>query len=162
NNGGKALKVIRRAGGSQNVQLASDSWDGQAAELTTVTAKADWRRPTTSDAAAFGLDVGAGIEAQILVDPNSFYNVWQTDGTQYGGKYVQTNFKAGIGGWETVEVVAKYNLASGTMLSGTYDVYLSREGNDSLGGLGRTRIASNIPLHSIAEQTNQQLFISNQ
>jgi HEAT repeat protein len=163
NNGGKALKTIRRAGGSHEVRLSSDVWDGQAAELTQVTAKGDWYRTTTGDATAFGLDIGAGIEAQFLIDGNSFYRIWQTDGTQNGGSYLQTNYKAGVGGWETVEVVAKLGLAnSGSMLGGTYDVYLSREGNSSLGGLGRTLIAGNVPIHSVAERTNEQLFISNQ
>ena len=59
-------------------------WDGVAAEISTVTAKADWLRTSTNDLTAFGIDIGAGIEAQISVDANSFYRVWQTNGTANG------------------------------------------------------------------------------
>jgi hypothetical protein len=48
------------------------------------------------------------------------------------------------------------------MLTGTYDVFLSRDAASSLGALPRTRIADNVPIHSVAERTLQQIFISNQ
>jgi hypothetical protein len=162
NNGGKALKAVRRSGGVHEIRISGDSWDAQAAELTTVTAKADWYRPTTGDMTAFGIDIGAGIEAQVMVDANSFYRIWQTDGTANGGSYLTSTVKAGTGGWETLEVVAKWNLATGTTLTGNYDVYVSRDGKSSLGGLGRTLVAANVPIHSVTERTLQQLLISNQ
>lgn len=159
---GKALKAVRRAGGAHEIRLAGDSWDAVAAEISTVTAKADWLRTSSSDLTAFGLDIGAGIEAQISVDSNSFYRVWQTNGTANGGTYLQTNVQAGVGGWETIEIALTYNPVSGTTLSGTYDVFLSRDEQSSLGRLSRTMIAENVPIHTLAERTLQQLFISNQ
>ncbi len=159
---GNALKTVRRAGGSHEVRLTSDAWDGVAAEISTVTAKADWLRTSTNDLTAFGIDIGAGIEAQISVDANSFYRVWQTNGTANGGTYLQTNVPAGVGGWESIEIALTYNSVSGTTLSGTYDVFLSRDALGSLGAMSRTMIAENVPIHTLAERTLQNLFISNQ
>lgn len=161
-NGGKALKTVRRAGGSHELRLAGDAWDAVAAEISLVRAKGDWLRTSSSDLTAFGLDIGAGIEAQISIDANSNYRVWQTDGTANGGQYLQTNVQAGVGGWETIEIALTWNAASGTTLTGTYDVFLSRDASSSLGALTRTRIANDVPVHSVPERTVQQLFISNQ
>jgi hypothetical protein len=69
---------------------------------------------------------------------------------------------AGVGGWETIEIVLIWNAANGTTLTGTYDVYLSRDENSSLGALERTLIAHGVPLHAVSERTLQQIFISNQ
>ena len=162
NNGGKSLKTIRRAGGSHEVRLAGDAWDAVATEISTVTAKADWYRSSTNDWTSFGIDVGTGTEAQISVDSNSFYRYWQTNGTAAGGSYVQTNVSAGTGGWEAVEIALTYNAASGTTLTGSYDVFVSRDANSSLGALSRAQIANDIPIHSLSERTLQQLLISNQ
>jgi hypothetical protein len=162
NNGGRALRAIRRAGGSHEIRLAGDAWDAQAAEISLVTAKADWLRNGALDAAAFGLDIGAGIEAQISVDANSNYRVWQTDGSASGGSYLQTNVQAGVGGWETIEIALTWNAANGSLLTGTYDVFLSRDSANSLGQMSRTMIAQDVPVHSVSERTLQQLFISNQ
>jgi len=162
NNGGKALKTIRRSGGVHEIKLAGDAWDAAAAEISLVTAKADWYRTSTSDLTAFGIDVGVGIEAQISIDPNSFYRVWQTNGSANGGTYLNTNVQAGTGGWESVEIALTYSAATGTTLVGTYDVFLSRDANSSLGAMSRTMIAENVPVHSLTERTVQQLFISNQ
>jgi len=161
-NGGNALKTIRRAGGSHDVRLSGDAWDAQAAELTLVTAKADWKRTSATDLTAFGIDIGVGIEAQIMIDSNSNYRVWQTSGPANSGTYLQTNVQAGVGGWETIEIALTFNIASGTTLTGSYDVYLSRDASSSLGALSRTLIADNVPVHSLSERTLQQLFISNQ
>jgi HEAT repeat protein len=167
-NGGLALKTVRRLGGTNMITLSSDSFNGQAAQLTTVTAQADWLRTSTSDLTAFGINIGSGIEAQITVDPNSYYRVWETDGTADGGQYLQTNVKAGTGGWETIKIVVYWNRAAGiattgdAMLTGDYDVFLSRSGADSLGDMSQMLIASDVPLYSVPEQTMQQLFISDQ
>ncbi len=162
NNGGNALKTIRRYGGSHELRLAGDAWDAVSAEISLVTAKADWLRTSSTDLTAFGLDIGPGIEAQISIDPNSNYRIWQTDGTQSGGQYLQTNVQAGTGGWETIEIALTWGAASGTMLTGSYDVFLSRDGASSLGAMARTRIATHVPVHTVAERTVQQLMISNQ
>jgi hypothetical protein len=162
NNGGNALKTIRRHNGVHELRLSGDSRDALSAEISLVTAKADWYRTSSSDLTAFGLDIGAGIEAQISIDPNSYYRVWQSNGTPSGGSYLQTNVPAGTGGWETIEIVITWAAASGTTLSGTYDVFLTRDEDSSLGALPRTLIADNVLMHSVAERTMQQLFISNQ
>jgi hypothetical protein len=159
---GNALRAIRRAGGAHELRLAGDAWDAVSAEISLVTAKADWLRTSINDLTSFGLDVGPGVEAQISIDPDSNYRIWQTDGTQSGGQYIQTSFKAGVGGWETLEIAVTWGAASGTMLTGTYDVFLSRDGAGSLGALPRTRIANDVPLHTVPERTVQQLVISNQ
>ena len=168
-NGGLALKAVRRLGGTNLITLGSDAFNAQAAGLTNVTAKADWSRLTSSDLTTFGITAGAGTEAQVTVEPNSYYGVWQTDGTANGGHYVQTNYQAGVGGWETLKLVVHWNLASGTpnsagdaTLTGAYDVYLTRSGADSLGDMNAVLIANAVPLYSVTEQTAQQLFISNQ
>jgi|GEM_PF-1775747 len=162
-NGGKALKTIRRSGGSHEIKLAGDSWDAAAAEISLVTAKADWYRTSSTDVTSFGIDVGVGTEAQIIIDPvDSRYKVWQTSGSASGGTYVPTTATAGTGGWESVEIALTWSVATGTTLVGTYDVFLSRDANSSLGALSRTMIAENVPVHSLTERTVQQLFISNQ
>jgi autotransporter-associated beta strand protein len=169
-NGGLALKAVRHASDTSHlITLSSDYFNGQAAGLTNVTAKADLLRPTATDFTTFGIAVGPGTEAQVTVQPNSYYGVWETNGTATGGQYLQTNYQAGVGGWESLKIVVHWNLASGTpnsagdaTLTGDYDVYLARSGADSLGDMGSTLIASAVPLYSVTEQAAQQLFISNQ
>jgi hypothetical protein len=162
NNGDMALKAVRRLAGSHEIRLAGDGWDGVTAEISRVTAKADWLRTSATDFTAFGIDAGPGFEAQITIDPNSFYRVWQSDGTAEGGQYLQTGVLAGVGGWETIEIVVTWNEAVGTTLTGSYDVYLTRDAASSLGPLSRMLIADDVAMHSVAERTIQQLMISNQ
>lgn len=162
NNGDLALKAVRRLGGSHEIRVAGDGWDGAAAEISIVTAKADWLRTSVTDLTAFGIDAGPGFEAQISIDPNSFYRVWESDGTPEGGEYLQTNVLAGVGGWETIEIVVTWDETVGTTLTNTYDVYLTRDAASSLGALVRTLIAEDVAIHPVAERTLQQLMISNQ
>lgn len=169
NHGGQALETTAPVGGNTLITVASNAFYGQARGLSTYIAKADMLRPTTTDLTTFGVDVGtASTEAQVTIGANSYYEVWKTNGTANGGSFVPTNFQAGTGGWENIQIVIHWNAVAGlatsgdSTITGDYDVYLSRAAGDSLGYLPQTMIASDIPLYNVTEQMAQSLFISDQ
>ncbi len=160
---GNALKAVREAGELHLIKLVGYDREIEAAELTTVTAKADWMRFNNSDSTLLTIGlIGGLIGPSIYADPAGNYLYWQTDGTFEGGSYLNTGFDAGTGAWETIELVLTLNLGVNGQLSGSYDVFLEREAGGSLAALERTLIADDISNFTIPEQTLIELLISNQ
>lgn len=161
--GGKALKTVRRHGDYHFLKLAGHPLDVAAAEITTVTAKADWMHLRDADSTTLCIGLGGLYGPTIYIDPGANYRIWQSDGTVEGGHYIDSGFDAGTGGWETIEIVLTFAPAdANNMLNGAYDVFLSRGGDSSRGALPRTLIADDVSLFSIPEHTAMSLIISNQ
>jgi HEAT repeat protein len=160
--GGNAIKAVRRQGDYHVLKLHGKTRDVEAAEITTVTAKADWMHQSSNDATTLAIGLGGLYGPSVYVDPGSEYRIWQSDGTVDGGEYLHTGTFAGTGGFETIEIVLTFDEANGTTLSGSYDVFLTRDSTSSLGALSRTQLADDIGIFDISERSLMSIVISNQ
>ena len=143
-NGGNALSTTRTDGGPPS--WFNGYWDLSTGLMTgglTYTIKYDVYRANNESNAGFGIDVGYGpgsFNPTILhgtggVNNQLLYRDSATD------SYLDTGYTAGYGGWETFEIVLTMESNGGDPISGTYDIYLTR--NDPAldqGLLPRTKI----------------------
>jgi HEAT repeats len=157
---GEQVLELRRGfnSGTHGVKLTGHLYDAAVAEITRVTVKADWLR---EDAGTFGrlvLDLGhtgAVRNPSIIANTDGNYWVLTADTS------INTGVPIGVGGWETIELALTWGIADGDLVEGTYDVYLSRDSNNSLGVLDRLLIASDISVAATNLTTMQQLILLN-
>lgn len=159
---GNALRAVRNPGDNHLIKLDGFERDVEAAEITMVTARADWLRLNESDSTVFKMGLGGLFGPSAYVDLSGQYRIWQTDGTETGGSYIDSGFFAGTDAWETIEMELTLDPVTDDFLTGSYDVYLTREAGGSLDAITRTLIAQDIDIFPIAERTLLSLLISNQ
>lgn len=128
-NGGNALSTTRTDGGAPS--WINGYWDingGLVAGGFTYTIKYDIYRANNESNAGFGIDVGYGpgsYNPTILHGTGGVNNqlLYRDSAT---GSYLDTGYTAGYGGWETYEIVLTMNANGGDPISGTYDIFLTR------------------------------------
>jgi hypothetical protein len=152
------LRLFRSADSpnSHAVRAKGHLYDATVAELTRVTLKADWLRQSGDESAILRLDVLDSLNEDPTIVAHDNGNYW----VQGAHGYADTQIAVGVGGWETIEMVLTWRTSTSDKVSGTFDVFLSRDEGNSLGALSRTLIASGVAVNPIALATHMDIFIS--
>lgn len=157
---GLALELRREFNSttSHGVRMTGHLYDAAVAEQTRVTVTADWLRP---DDATFGwmiLDLGhAGPADNPAVIAHTSGTYWVTSPTGT----LDTGVAIGSEGWETLELVLTWGIAEGDVVEGTYDVFLTRDADNTLGALERLLIADDIAVRATDLASLQSLLLLN-
>lgn len=160
NGDGMALELRREQNNttSHGVRMAGHVYDGGVSEQTTVTLRADWMRDDANTFAWMILDLGgatADKNPAIIAHTQGNYWVTSPEGT------INTGVAVGMDGWETLELVLTWGIAENDMVQGMYDVYLTRDAENTLGKLDRMLIAEGISVSATEIGTLQQLVLLN-
>lgn len=144
-NGGQALQSTRLS--SADPQYFNGFWDisngGLFASGYTYTMSYDLYRSNSESTGGVGIDAGYGfgnVNPTLLHGSSAGNNtIYYIDGST--GSWVSTGVATGVGGWETYEIVLSMESIGVGLISGTYDVFLTREdAGNSEGILARTKI----------------------
>ena len=129
NNGGNAMSTTRVDGGGPS--WVNGFWDGTNGLMTggyTYTITYDIFRANSESNTGFGIDVGYGPGSfnPTLLHGTGGVNNQLLYRDSASSSYLNTGYTAGYGGWETYEIVLTMPANGGNPISGTYDVYLTR------------------------------------
>lgn len=144
NNGGNALATTRTDGGAPS--WVNGFWDIGTGIITgghTYTITYDIFRANSESNTGFGIDAGYGFGSvnPILLHGTGGVNSQLLYRDSASNSYQDTGFTTGYGGWETYEIVLTLPANGGNPISGTYDVFLTRnDPANSAGLLPRTLI----------------------
>ena len=144
NNGGNAMSTTRVDGGGPS--WVNGFWDGTNGLMTggyIYTITYDINLANSESNTGFGIDVGYGPGS---FNPTLLHGTGGLDNRLFyrdsaSGSYLNSGYTTGHGGWETYEIVLTMPANGGNPISGTYDVYLTRnDPANSAGLLPRTLI----------------------
>jgi hypothetical protein len=157
---GMAMELRRafNSPGSHGVRLTGHLYDAAVAEQTIVTAKGDWLRDDTDTFGWFILDVG---HASVVNNPAVIMHTTGTYWVTEGGGAWDTGVPIGSEGWETLEIVITWGIAEDDAVTGTYDVFLTRDADNTLGLLDRMLIADDVAVLSTDLASLQRLTLLN-
>lgn len=157
--GNEVLRLHReyQSEDSHAVGMSGHMYDAAVAEITQVTVKASWLREDANTHGGLELDLGHTDVNNPSVILHSTGTYWVTTPTGT----IDTGFSMNVGGWDTLELVLTWGIAEGDFVNGTYDVFLSRPGDDTFSLLDRRIIAHDVPVGFTSLASLQQLIIYN-